>query len=64
MKTKVYPIIIKMQSKEVQIGSAEVEFDLGSYINNIHQEHNVILKDIKLNFKEGDWITKVLSNWR
>lgn len=63
MKEAVYPIIIKMKSKEVQIGSAKVEFNSGSIKNSCQREHDVILKDIKLNFKIGDWITKILSHW-
>ena len=60
---KVYPIIIQMNTQEVHIGSAKVEFDTGSMKNNTHYEHNATLKDIKLNFKVGDWIAKVLSRW-
>lgn len=63
MKTEVYPIIIRMKTKEVQIGSAKVEFSYGTAINRTQEERDVILKDIKLNFKVGEWITKVLSRW-
>ena len=59
--TRLYPIVIKMNSKEIQIGNAKVEFDYGDVINSCQKRHDAILKDIKLNFKEGDWIANVLS---
>ncbi len=60
-KERAYPIIIKMNSKEVQIGSAKVEFEGKDLINISQRRSEVLLKDIKLNFKEGDWIANVLS---
>ena len=64
MTEKVYPIIIMMNSKNVQIGSAKVEFGSGNIISAIHQEHDVTLKELNIQFKSGDWLTRVLSNWR
>ena len=55
-----YPIIIKMNSKEIQIGSAKVEFEGKNLISVSQRRSDVILKNIKLNFKEGDWIANVL----
>ena len=63
-KERVYPIIIRMKSKDVQIGSVKIEFISRRIISNVYQVHDAILKQIKLNFKEGDWITNVTSNWR
>ena len=60
MRTEVYPIIIRMNSKDIQIGSAKVEFSSGSIINKSQREHEATLRDIKLNFKVGDWIDNVL----
>ncbi len=63
MTEKVYPIIVKMNTKEVQIGSAKVEFDCGDVINNYQKEYDVKFKDAKIQYKEGDFLTKVLSGW-
>ncbi len=63
MRTEVYPVIIKMKTKDVQIGTAKVEFGSGKIINRIQQEHDVVLKEIKLNYIEEDWIAKALSRW-
>lgn len=56
-----YPIKIEMNSKDIQIGTAKVEFDYGDLINGCQRRHEAILKDIKLNFKEGDWLTNVIA---
>jgi len=63
MTEKVYPIIVKMNSKEVHVGSAKVLIKSGTTINRLQREHDVELKEIKIHFKEGDFLTKVLSTW-
>jgi len=62
-KELIYPIIIKFKTKEVMIGSIKVEFDGGEIINRTQREHNFKVKEIKLQFKEGDYLTKLLSAW-
>ena len=63
MKEEIYPIVIKINKKEVMIGSAKVEIDGGSLINSSEQEHRVILKETKIQFGKGDFLTKVRSIW-
>jgi len=63
MTEKVYPLIIKMNTKEIQIGSIKVEISSGNAIDRIEQEHDVTISDINLQFKKGDFIAKVKSRW-
>ena len=63
MTEKVYPLIIKMNTKEIQIGSIKVEISSGNAIDRIEQEHDVTIKDINIQFKKGDFITKIKSKW-
>ena len=63
MTTKVYPIIIKFNSKEVQIGSVKVDISYGDVIDRYEREHDVTINDMKIQFKKGDFITKIKSRW-
>lgn len=60
---KIYPIMIKFDSKEIQIGSAIVDISSREIVSRCTQENDVILEDFNIQFKKGDWITKLLSEW-
>lgn len=59
----VYPIIVQMNTKDIQIGSVKVSFNNGKVINRTQEEWDVILEQVKIQFKKGDFLTKVKSGW-
>lgn len=63
MTSRVYPLIIKMKTKEVQVGSVKVHIDTGIVVSRSYEEHDVTLEEINIQYKEGDFLTKVLTPW-
>ena len=60
---KVYPLIIKMNSKDVQVGSVKIKFANKKIIGRCKAEWDAELGDIKIQYEEGDFITKIKGNW-
>jgi hypothetical protein len=63
-KQAVYPIVVRLDSKDVEIGSMIVEATKEHILGMYWKETDIMVKEIKLLFEKGDYLTKVVSSWR
>lgn len=59
----VYPIVIQMNSKDIQIGHARVGFENEMPFARFKSKWNVILKETKIGFKKDEKIGEIVGGW-